>query len=211
MSAKRTSLEITEADIQRFWEKVDKSLGHGPNGTCWIWIAGKDKKQYGVFSIGRKTWKASRFSLSISRDRRDLPWFACHACDFPPCCNPDHLFWGTCKDNLEDAARKGRMATGDRHMSRTKPWTVQRGENSAYRKHPESFPKGDDHYSRTSPELLSRGEESPKAKLTDVEVLEIRRKYASKEGSMYQLAREYSVSRPNIGYIVRRESWTHLP
>lgn len=32
---------------------------------------------------------------------------ACHSCDNPPCCNPDHLFIGTRRDNVVDALTKG--------------------------------------------------------------------------------------------------------
>lgn len=42
---------------------------------------------------------------------------ACHHCDNPPCCNPEHLFPGTSLDNCRDKFRKNRQAdlSGDRN------------------------------------------------------------------------------------------------
>lgn len=38
-----------------------------------------------------------------------------HHCDVRNCVNPEHLFLGTNKDNLEDCARKGRMHPGEKN------------------------------------------------------------------------------------------------
>lgn len=44
----------------------------------------------------------------------------CHNCpggDNPTCCNPDHLWLGTRKENAEDAVRKGKVHGGEAHRN----------------------------------------------------------------------------------------------
>lgn len=38
-----------------------------------------------------------------------------HRCDVRDCVNPEHLFLGTCDDNLKDCSRKGRMHPGEQN------------------------------------------------------------------------------------------------
>ena len=82
---------------------------------CWNW---QPKARFhfghGQFThpdLSETTIPASRASWMIYRgDPGDL--HACHHCDNPPCCNPDHLFLGTAADNKHDAQRKKRHTFG---------------------------------------------------------------------------------------------------
>ena len=57
---------------------------------------------------------------------------------------------------------------------------------------------------------MMHGERTNTAKLTEVQVLEIRARYAAGETNKSALAREYGVSNPLIGCIIRRDNWRHL-
>ena len=101
---------MTQNDIDRFWSKVRVA---SPD-ECWLWSAGTCSG-YGHFSVGNKTYKASRISVFL-RDGRDPGGKqVCHKCDNPSCVNPHHLWLGTAKENNRDKTIKGRQARETRH------------------------------------------------------------------------------------------------
>jgi hypothetical protein len=57
---------------------------------------------------------------------------------------------------------------------------------------------------------IRRGETHPSAKLTDTQVLDIRRLWKMGHRNVRVMARNHKVSSSNILKIVRNETWTHL-
>lgn len=78
---------------------------------CWNWMGAVHKKTgYGIFRRkgGSSGHSAHRMAWELWNGPVPEGLCVCHKCDNPRCCNPDHLFIGTHKDNSEDMVRKGR-------------------------------------------------------------------------------------------------------
>jgi len=87
--------------LTRFWIRVNKA------DACWEW-QGPLKRGYGSFYYDHHQGTAHRFSWELHRGQIPAGLQVCHTCDNPKCVRPDHLFLGTCKDNIQDCHRKGR-------------------------------------------------------------------------------------------------------
>jgi len=89
--------------LKKFWKFVDKQ----DRSECWIWKGGKNP--YGKASVNGKHMGAHRLSYQLFKGIIPIGMQVLHRCDNKPCVNPDHLFLGTAKDNLEDAISKNRL------------------------------------------------------------------------------------------------------
>ncbi len=105
---------FTTEDAKRFWAKVART------GSCWLWRGALNKTTgYGSFSNGRVPrngrmvpWPvyAHRFAWMLTNGAIPAGQSVLHSCDVPACVNPAHLFIGTHRDNMRDAAAKGRLS-----------------------------------------------------------------------------------------------------
>jgi HNH endonuclease len=85
----------------------------GPLDTpCWEW-QGRCHSGYGVLTYRGDDYRTHRLSWIIHNGPIPEDLCACHRCDYPPCCNFDHLFLGTDKDNSADCVAKGRHNLGE--------------------------------------------------------------------------------------------------
>jgi len=101
---------------ERFWAKVVMAEG------CWLWIAGKSSRGYGVLGDGAGgSIQAHRASWEINFGPIPKGMCVCHRCDVPACVRPSHLFLGTQSENVADMIAKGRRRggapTGERNGS----------------------------------------------------------------------------------------------
>jgi len=96
---------------ERFWEKVDRSPGHGPWGDCHIWTGGITGVGYGGIKLDGRMQQAHRVAWFLETGEWPDPC-ALHHCDNPPCVRFGHLFEGTHDDNMADKIAKGREVRG---------------------------------------------------------------------------------------------------
>lgn len=94
----------------RFFSKVLL----GSKEDCWLWLANKNNKGYGMIRAGGLAPKvlAHRVSYEIFKGKIPDGLVVMHSCDNPSCVNPSHLSAGTMLENTQDMIKKGRKVVG---------------------------------------------------------------------------------------------------
>jgi hypothetical protein len=77
---------------------------------CWLYRGTTVSNGYGWMSYNGRSEYAHRVAAVVFLEfDLESGLCVCHKCDTPRCFNPDHLYVGTMKDNMSEAAAKGRM------------------------------------------------------------------------------------------------------
>lgn len=99
--------------------RLKKYISKKENG-CWLWIGAKHRQGYGNIGIKGKAQLVHRVIWEMENGHIPEGMKVCHKCDITSCCNPDHLFLGSQKDNMKDCRIKGRKTCNVQATRRAK-------------------------------------------------------------------------------------------
>ncbi len=155
--------------------------------NCWEWQGGLNNAGYGKIRNGKKHLSAHRLSYELFKGQIPEGKLVCHSCDNKKCVNPDHLWLGTQKENIQDAKKKGILPKqfGRKHSEETL-------KKLKLRKH--SDRRGDKHHLK---------------KLTSDDVFKIR-ELLDQGIKQVEIAKLYDVDSSAISNIKRKRNWSHI-
>lgn len=154
--------------------------------TCWLWEGTRTSTGYGTITVCGKQMYTHRVSQILHFGAIPEGKFVLHDCpagDQPACLNPAHLWLGTALENTLDALSKGRLDPQAQTLKRfwATEWMNRRGVNV------------------------------PCHKLTEAQVIEIRRLHREEGLGHKRLHKLFPVSYGVIQRILNRTTWKHLP
>jgi len=83
--------------------------------SCWEWIAAKDKDGYGVFMLGQVKNAAHRAAWKLYKGEIPVGVKVLHTCNNTGCVNPEYLYLGTQKQNIQDQINAGTFVYGSKN------------------------------------------------------------------------------------------------
>ena len=195
---------------------------------CIIWPFGKNNGGYGGIKIGNKEYKVTDVVCTIKYGPKPTPKHeAAHGpCNNPSCVNYRHLSWKTHQQNCLDRHRDGTMTSAKLNedqiitikqlyyqggcsqnviarqfgVSQSQIGRIVRGIRWT------SSPKPD----QTLKPNNSAGSKNGRAKLTDDNVLSIRRMHHKEGVPVKDIMKKFDMSKVQLCAILRGDSWQHL-
>jgi hypothetical protein len=105
---------MKETNLDELRDRLLRRIVINNNG-CWEWQGAINNHGYGVIKVTNlsgngeiRTFYVHRMSYLCHKGNLCSDKLVCHKCDNPICINPDHLFLGTNKDNMDDMQNKNR-------------------------------------------------------------------------------------------------------
>lgn len=106
---KNSSKRARERKKENITARLYKNIYKNPENGCWEWMGYLSKFGHGRIGYRDKVYLTHRISYELNKGIIPEEMLVCHTCDNPKCVNPEHLFLGTQKDNLQDAFDKDRL------------------------------------------------------------------------------------------------------
>ncbi|WCM88814.1 HNH endonuclease signature motif containing protein [Acidovorax sp. NCPPB 3576] len=110
--------------VEKVRSKLASRLTQAEGGCHLLIGRGRYSNGYQLVSAGGFSFSAHRLAYELKHGPispsalSNGNWWVLHKCDVPNCCNPDHLYLGTAKDNARDRAMRARMSITDRAQCR---------------------------------------------------------------------------------------------
>lgn len=95
-------------DRRPFEERFQNAITPEPMSGCWLWTRFVNPGGYGTIRLNGPRVLAHRASWTVAHGPIPDGMVVCHKCDTPSCVNPDHLYVGTQRQNMDDCSRRGR-------------------------------------------------------------------------------------------------------
>lgn len=89
---------------ERFMKYVHKEE------ACWLWTGYVNTSGYGSLTVKGTPVGAHRLSFMLFKGEVPDGKVVCHTCDVRTCVNPEHLWLGSNRENLDDMLAKGRQS-----------------------------------------------------------------------------------------------------
>lgn len=185
---------------------------------CWEWVGYRDKHGYGWRYWEGRDWMTHRLVMKLLGHKLSRSIWVCHRCDNPPCCNPDHLFLGGPKENIDDKVSKGRQSKGAKHgMAKLTGAQVEEiraryaagGVTQKQLALEYGISDGQISYlvankSYTDPSLSVS---NFKDKLSYEKAKAIREEYALGKANQREIAEKYNVDKSSVSLIILNKTW----